>query len=115
LGGFRTEFAGSQDYDFVLRLTERTSKIHHIPRLLYHWRRHSSSTAVVGTAKPYAFASAIRALNEALERRGEPGLARERADHPGIYVVRYKIREPRRVSVIIPTRDQSRYLDRCLE
>jgi GT2 family glycosyltransferase len=115
LGGFRTEFSGSQDYDLVLRLTERTDKIYHIPRLLYHWRRHSESTAVEGKAKPYAFAAAIQALNEALDRRNEPGIARERADHPGIYVVRYDIHEPRRVSVIIPTRDQSQYLDRCLE
>lgn len=113
VGRFRPEFDGSQDYDFVLRLSERTSRIHHIPRVLYHWRIHPASSASESASKPYAAVAAVRALNEALGRRGEPGEAREIA--PGTYLVRYRIQEHRRVSIIIPTRDHGDDVDRCLE
>jgi GT2 family glycosyltransferase len=114
LGGLRAEFSGSQDYDLVLRLTERTGKIHHIPRVLYHWRKHSGSASGVSRAKPYSSRAAERAIAEALERRDEPGTVSERADTPGVYIVRYAIREPKRVSVIVPTRDHGEDVDRCL-
>jgi GT2 family glycosyltransferase len=70
IGGFRTEFDGSQDYDFVLRYTERTDRIVHIPRVLYHWRSHKGSVAENLAAKPHAFAAARRALSEHMERLG---------------------------------------------
>ena len=57
VGGFRSEFDGSQDVDMILRLVERTDRIAHIPRILYHWRVHASSTAG-GDAKPYAYVAA---------------------------------------------------------
>jgi glycosyltransferase involved in cell wall biosynthesis len=38
VGGFRSEFDSAQDYDLFLRVAERTNRIHHIPRVLYHWR-----------------------------------------------------------------------------
>lgn len=70
IGGFRTEFDGSQDYDFVLRYTERTDRIVHIPRVLYHWRSHKGSVAENLAAKPHAFAAARRALSEHMQRLG---------------------------------------------
>jgi O-antigen biosynthesis protein len=114
LGGLRPEFSGSQDYDLVLRLTEKTDKIRHIPRVLYHWRKHVGSTSGTSDAKPYSSRAAERAIAEALERRGEPGSVGERADCAGVYIVRYSIRERKRVSVIIPTRDHGEDVDRCL-
>ena len=66
LGGFRSEFDGCQDYDFVLRLMERTGRIAHIPRILYHWRAHSMSTAG-GDAKPYAYLAQPGAIADHLE------------------------------------------------
>src|SRR5205814_2018240 len=45
VGGFRPEFDGAQDYDLFLRIIERTSRIDHVPRVLYHWRRSEASTA----------------------------------------------------------------------
>jgi len=114
LGGLRAEFSGSQDYDLVLRLTERTGKIHHIPRILYHWRKHKGSASGVSRAKPYSSRAAERAISEALERREEPGTVSERADCAGVYIVRYAIRDPKRVSVIVPTRDHGEDVDRCL-
>jgi GT2 family glycosyltransferase len=114
VGRLRPEFDGSQDYDLVLRLTERTTRIHHIPKVLYHWRVHPASTASTASAKPYANEAAERAITEAIARRGEPGRASVRPDAPGTYIVRYQIRDRRKVSLIIPTRNHGDDVDRCL-
>ena len=114
VGRLRPGFEGSQDYDLVLRLTERTTRIHHIPKVLYHWRVHPTSMAGDASTKPYSTAAAERALNEALVRREEPGVATASADGPGTYIVRYQIKSPGLVSVIIPTRDHGEDVDRCL-
>jgi GT2 family glycosyltransferase len=114
IGGFRLGYEGSQDYDLVLRLTERTSHVRHIPRVLYHWRIHPASTTAGMDTKPYAEIAAIKALGDALERRGEPGRVEAIADLPGSYAVTYDIREPELVSIIMPTRDHGGDVDRCL-
>jgi GT2 family glycosyltransferase len=115
LGGLRPEFNGSQDYDLVLRLTERTTRIHHIPKILYHWRIHPGSVTSSSDAKPYAYDAAERAIGEAIERRGEPGRVYGRTDLPGHYIVRYKILDRKKVSVIIPTRNHGEDVDHCLK
>ncbi len=115
VGRLRPQFDGSQDYDLILRLSERTDRIHHIPKILYHWRVHPESTAAASSAKPYAADAAERAIEEALARRGEPGSATARTDVAGAYVVRYELRERKQVSIIIPTRDHGEDVDRCLE
>lgn len=69
-GGFRPGFEGSQDYDLLLRLTELTDKIFHIPKVLYHWRMIPGSAAYIVDAKSKAFARARRALEDAMKRRG---------------------------------------------
>jgi O-antigen biosynthesis protein len=115
IGGFRLGLEGSQDYDLVLRLTETTDRVRHIPRVLYHWRVHPESTTSGMDVKPYARVAALRALSEALDRRGEPGTINWHEDMPGSYTVRYQIDVPKRVSVIIPTRDHAFDVNRCLE
>ena len=72
VGGFRSAFDGSQDIDMILRLVERTDRIAHVPRILYHWRIHPASTAG-GDAKPYAFVAARNAIAAHLERIGVAG------------------------------------------
>jgi tetratricopeptide (TPR) repeat protein/GT2 family glycosyltransferase len=116
IGGFRVGFEGSQDYDLVLRFTEKTEKIYHIPKILYHWRIHSGSTAMAGSqAKLYAYEAAIKAITEATERRNQPvASVSEIPNVAGSYLVRYKILEHKRVSIIIPTRDLGDILDQCL-
>ncbi len=69
LGGFQSRFDGCQDYDFVLRLSERTDRIAHIPRILYHWRAHAASTAGGDQAKPYAYLAQPGAITDHLHRR----------------------------------------------
>jgi GT2 family glycosyltransferase len=70
---FRSEFDGAQDYDLLLRVSEKTQRISHIPRVLYHWRRTTQSTAHNIRRKPGALEAGRRALEEHLARRGEAG------------------------------------------
>jgi glycosyltransferase involved in cell wall biosynthesis len=116
VGGFRPGFEGSQDWDLVLRITERLAPaaISHVPHVLYHWRVHPESTASSGSAKPYAATSGVRAVEEHLARTGRygqviwnPATGRNR--------VRWDIGDPHPlVSIIIPTRDGKGLL-RCLD
>lgn len=114
IGGFRAGYEGSQDYDFVLRFTEKTDRIFHIPKILYHWRIHQQSAASGTEAKPYAYEAAKKALSDALERRGEPGSVKDAA-YLGHYNIRYEIHGSPKVSIIIPTRDLGKILNQCLE
>ena len=45
----RSVSTSAEDYDLVLRLVERTNRIHHIPDVLYSWRMHPKSTATAST------------------------------------------------------------------
>jgi len=116
IGGFRAGFEGSQDYDLVLRLTEKTEKIFHIPKILYHWRIHSESTATgeVGV-KTYAYKAAEKAIAEAIDRRGEKARIAGIPSFFGNYMVRYEINDYQLVSIIIPTKDLGNILHKCLE
>lgn len=69
VGGFRSEYDGSQDYDLVLRCSEHDPSVVHIPRVLYHWRQCEVSVSLDENAKSYAFDAGIRALQDTLERR----------------------------------------------
>lgn len=114
IGGFRDAYNGSQDYDLVLRITEKTNKIFHIPKILYHWRFHSESASASKDAKPYAYEAAVRAITDAIHRRGEPGQVIPHQNLPGHYTVRYAINSEKLVSIIIPTRDFGSLLNLCL-
>ena len=114
IGRLRAGFEGSQDWDLMLRASERTDKIFHVPRVLYHWRIHNQSTASSAAAKPYATDAAMKAIGEALERRGEAGKVLEVESYPGTFLVRYAIEKPGKVSIVVPTRDHGEDVDRCL-
>lgn len=62
VGEFNSEFDGSQDYDFILRLTSKAEYIHHISKVLYHWRITENSTAASYSAKSYALLAGKNAL-----------------------------------------------------
>ena len=115
IGGFREGFEGSQDYDLVLRLTEHTERIGHIPRILYHWRSIPESSAARFQAKDYAQDAGLRAIQEALLRRGEDAWVEPIAGLSGRYLVRYRLRSNPLISIVIPTRDQSELLETCLQ
>ncbi len=114
VSGFRSEFDGSQDYDLFLRLVEKTPRIHHIPRVLYHWRRTATSTADNIRRKPRALEAGRKAIDEHLQRRGEPGyVAIDWRTH--CYWVKREIKHARKISIIIATRDRVSLLSRCIE
>ncbi len=115
IGGFRPGFEGSQDYDLVLRFTEQTTarRIHHIPKILYYWRILPTSTASNQSTKGYAFEAGLKAVQEALVRRGIKGTAHHAAGN-GLYDVDYAILSEDLVSIIIPTRDGYDDMLRCL-
>jgi GT2 family glycosyltransferase len=69
--GFRSAFDGAQDYDLLLRVSEKTDRIRHLPRVLYHWRRTAESTAHNIRRKPGALEAGRRAIEKHLTRRQE--------------------------------------------
>lgn len=113
IGGFRPEFNGAQDYDFIFRCTEEAEKIVHIPRILYHWRVHSASTADNPASKMYAYEAGKRAIEGNLERSGVRGVVSLRQDY-GFYDVHYPVEGEPLVSILIPNKDQKETLMHCI-
>jgi GT2 family glycosyltransferase len=116
LGGLDPSYNGAQDYEFLLRASERARKIKRIPKVLYHWRAIEGSTAKTSDEKPAASADGTRALAAFLERN-TPGA---HAEEMGAcrYRVRYPIAGNPRVSILIPTggnKNVFRALDCVLE
>lgn len=101
VGGFRSAFDFSQDYDLVLRLMERANRIDHLPDVLYHWRKVPQSTATAGGAKPTAHLAGRRALQDYLDRNGIGGSIAD-AGPPGFYRIVYDRATEGTVSVIGP-------------
>lgn len=115
IGGFRTGFEGSQDYDLALRFIEKIDpeQIIHIPRVLYHWRIHKNSTALDVNNKPYAVYAAKRAIEDHLKRNSIPSEVHILPNN--IYRVKYKLPDDvPMVSIIIPTRDNINLLKKCI-
>lgn len=71
VGGFRVGYEGAQDWDLFLRISEQTSRIIHIPKVLYSWRIHEASTAMDTDAKPYVYEAQHKLLVDHIERSGE--------------------------------------------
>ena len=114
VGGFRQGFDGSQDYDLFLRITERTKRVAHIPKILYHWRAVVGSVGKDGRAKLYAYESAKKALSEHLERLGiqvkvEDGM------FLGSYHLKYTIENQPEIAIIIPSCDKVDLLRQCVD
>jgi GT2 family glycosyltransferase len=113
-GGFRSQFDSSQDYDLIFRVIEQAKRIHHIPRILYHWRRSLSSSAISVRQKPGQLEASRLAIEDHLKRRGEP--ARVTVDwRTHAFWVRRKLSEPKRISVIIWSRRGLESLKRYIE
>lgn len=105
IGGFREGFEGAQDHDLALRATERLmpAQVVHIPRVLYHWRAGTGSTAASSQGKPYALAAALRAVQDSLSRT-EPLAQVELLPALGYLRVRYPL--PQAMPVIAKASDE---------
>ena len=112
--GFREDFEGAQDHDLALRYIEHIEdeNIHHIPRVLYHWRIHPESTSIGTSTKSYAWEAGRKAIQEHLDRLQVIGTVEH--SHIG-YRVRYSLpQKPPTVSIIIPTRNGGKLLKSCV-
>lgn len=113
IGGFNSDFDGSQDYDLFLRFTEKTHKIFHIDKVLYHWRQTKTSTAGYLGNKSYAYIAGKKAIEASLKRRGLKG---DVIDNPYVsaYLVKYE-NDNELVSLIIPMKDKAKVTRRCID
>lgn len=105
VGGFRQEFDGAQDHDFIFRCVEEAGRIGHVPEILYHWRTHKASTADNPASKMYAFEAGRRAIEAHLERMGQKGTVTHTPDL-GFFRVQYPVQGSPMVSIIIPNKDE---------
>lgn len=113
VGGLRSAYDGSQDWDLLLRVTEHTDRVGHIPEPLYTWRAITGSASATVDAKPYALDAGKRALADSLGRRGRPGTVLDTL-HPGISRVRYDLPGEPHVAIVIPTKNGMGLLQRCI-
>lgn len=113
VGGFEVGLEGAQDYDLFLKITEITKNIHHIPKILYHWRMIQGSTAASMDNKDYAADKGKLAIENALKRRGIKGHVQ--IDPKSLYYIVVYDYEEIPVSIIIPTKDYADVTQKCLE
>lgn len=114
VGGFRPEYNGAQDYDFIFRCTDQARVIKHIPEILYHWRTHQASTADNPASKMYAFEAGKRAIEAHLQTRGIAGTVTMKKDL-GFYRVTYPVTGEPLVSILIPNKDERISLKKCVD
>lgn len=115
VGGLDPAVDGCQDWDLVLRITERTRRISHIPKVLYHWRILPASIASDIAAKPYVLEASRRVREAALSRRQLAGTVEPLPRMPGYFRINYALRGEPLISIVIPSRDNAPVLRRCLE
>ena len=117
LDGFKEDYDGAQDYDIFLRMSEITKpeNIFHIPKILYHWRVHSESTAKLNShAKNYAFEAGKKVIEDHLKRIGLEGTVSSGCIE-GIYRIDYKVQGEPKVSIVIPNKDGKDILKTCID
>ena len=114
VGGERPECDGSQDHDLFLRLIEQVGGAAHVPQVLYYWRVHAGSTSGGTEAKPYVAAAAKKALADHLARTGRTGTV-EDGLFPSTYRVKWNIEGDPKVSILIPNKDHTDDLEKCLQ
>ncbi|MDO4306543.1 MAG: glycosyltransferase family 2 protein [Eubacteriales bacterium] len=113
IGGLNPAYDGAQDYDFLLRVSEKTSHIYHIPRVLYHWRSHDGSTAGNQESKQYAIDAGERALEEHFKRMGIEAEVKFSGTFI-LYTTKYLIQGNPKVSILIPNKDHVEDLEKCV-
>ncbi|MCR4793103.1 MAG: glycosyltransferase [Lachnospiraceae bacterium] len=115
-GGFDKRYDGAQDYDLIMRLSEITDRIGHVPQVLYHWREISGSTALDMSAKSYLKEATVKLKEAAMERRGEKGHLEwcPLKEVVQCYAV-YDTDKNDKVSIVIPSKDNYKVLRRCIE
>lgn len=115
IGGLRSAYNGSQDYDFTLRFMEKSSnkKVGHVSKVLYHWRERRESLAFAMTSKNYA-TEASRYAKEDYIRRNKLSAHMEYISGMSQYRIVYDVVDNPLVSIIIPSKDHPDILKQCI-
>lgn len=112
--GFNTKYNGAQDYDLFLRVIEKTNKIYHVPKVLYHWRMIETSTAMSSATKPYAHDAGKKAVQSHFDRMDIRATVID-SEYTFVLDVDYEMPNINPlVSIIIPTKDAVNYLETCI-
>ena len=116
VGGFRQEYDGAQDYDFIFRCIEavKPEEIYHVPKILYHWRCHEDSTAENPESKTYAFEAGKRAIEAHYQRTGIDAEVHQ-GEFLGLYRTKFHRDHDPLISIIIPNKDHIDDLKRCMD
>lgn len=114
IGGFRSQFDGSQDYDFIFRCLELSRVIRHLPKILYHWRVHSNSVADNPGSKMYAYDAGKRAIEDHLHRLHIDATVTNSVNL-GYYRVKYILQEYPMVSIVIRDMNQPANYSRAVK
>lgn len=114
-GLFRKKYDGSQDHDFILRLTENARKIVHISKVLYFWRNHKGSVAGNINSKTYAFEAGRSAVENHLNRNGLEAKVENSKIFPAIYRIKYNIVDEPLVSIIIYNNSEIEKISKCIK
>ena len=112
---FDSSFDGVQDFEFMLRLSEITPRIGHVPKILYHWRKTPGSIAERTDAKPQIAVLQQKAVNAHLARLDLPARANPSPLPHRMQLLPLPRENYSRVSIVIPTRDAPAVLGRCLK
>jgi GT2 family glycosyltransferase len=104
-GGFDSAYDTIQDFEFFLRVSERTDRIHHIPQTLYHWRAIPGSIAAGTDQKSGVEELQAKAVSAHLERRSIDAVAvpHPTIPHRAILAPRNGSSPAAKVSVVIAT------------
>lgn len=112
---FRSRFDGSQDHDMILRLTTRAKCVVHVPKLMYYWRSHKGSVASDINVKSYAIEAAKGAVADHLEHQGfENFEITSTKAFETIFRIKYEIEDNPKISIVIPNKDHTDDLKRCI-
>ncbi len=116
VGGMRSEYDGSQDHDFIFRCVEQANSVHHVPKILYHWRMHPLSTAMDPESKMYCYTSGKKAIESHFKRIGIDATV-EMLPRPlyGMYHCKYTVKDHPLVSILIPNYNHKDLLKGCIE
>lgn len=114
IGGFRSEYNGAQDYDLFLRIIDVTKKIGHVSKVLYHWRMSPTSTSAKGSNKNYAIINGKKAIEDYFKRNNINATV-DILDNVQMYKINYEFATEPKISIIIPTKDKSDILKKCID
>lgn len=116
IGGMKKEYDGAQDYDFMFRVFEQTNNIYHLPKMLYHWRMHSLSTAMNPESKLYCYEAGKNAILDHYARIGiKANVKMLPKPYYGCYETTYNTPGNPLVSILIPNMDHKQVLKTCVD